>query len=54
MFANEMLVHTELAYTPNLVVSLRYRGFMEKWFGARFKLWYEKDNANMSADTVSA
>jgi len=56
MFANEMLVHTEPAYTPNLVLSLRYRGFMEKWFGARFKLWYEKDitEANDRVGTVSA
>lgn len=43
MFANEMLEYTEPAYTPNLVLSLRYREFMDKWFGARFKLWYEKD-----------
>lgn len=43
MFANEMLEYTEPAYTPNLVLSLRYREFMDKWFGARFKLWCEKD-----------
>lgn len=49
MFANEMLVYTEPAYTPNLVLSLRYRDFMDKWFGARFKLWYEKNNENEEA-----
>ena len=43
MFANEMLVYTEPGYTPNLVLSLRYRHFMSEWFGADFKLWYEKD-----------
>lgn len=43
MFANEMLAYTEPGYTPNFVLSLNYRSFMEKWYGARFKLWYEKD-----------
>ena len=43
MFANEMLVYTEPGYTPNLVLSLRYRSFMSEWFGADFKLWYEKE-----------
>lgn len=43
MFANEMLVYTEPGYTPNLVLSLRYRRFMSEWFGAEFKLWYEKE-----------
>ena len=41
MFANDMLYFTEPGYTANLVLSLRYRDFMEKWFGADFKLWYE-------------
>lgn len=41
MFANEMLYYTEPGYTANLVLSLRYRDFMEKWFGADFKLLYE-------------
>lgn len=43
MFANEMLVYTEPGYSPNLVLSLRYRSFMSEWFGADFKLWYEKE-----------
>lgn len=43
MFANEMLAYTEPGYTPNFVLSLNYRSFMEKWYGVRFKLWYEKD-----------
>lgn len=43
MFANEMLGYTEPGYTPNLVLSLRYRRFMSEWFGAEFRLWYEKD-----------
>lgn len=43
MFANEMLAYTEPGYTPNFVLSLRYRSFMDEWFGAKFKLWYEKD-----------
>ncbi|MBR4288639.1 MAG: hypothetical protein IKT50_04305 [Clostridia bacterium] len=41
MFGNDMLYFTEPGYTANLVLSLRYRDFMEKWFGANFKLWYE-------------
>lgn len=41
MFANDMLYFTEPGYTANLVLSLRYRDFMEKWFGANFNLWYE-------------
>lgn len=52
MFANEMLTYTEPAYTPNLVLSLNYRSFMEKWFGARFKVWYEK--GYMEAELVTA
>ena len=43
MFANEMLVYTEPGYTPNLVLSLRYRRFMSEWFGTEFKMWYEKE-----------
>ena len=43
MFANDMLAYTEPGYTPNFVLSLRYRSFMDEWFGAKFKLWYEKD-----------
>ena len=43
MFANEMLPYTEPGYSPNLSLSLRYRSFMEKWFGVRFTLWYEKE-----------
>ena len=43
MFANEMLVYTEPGYSPNLVLSLRYRSFVSEWFGADFKLWYEKE-----------
>lgn len=41
MFANEMLYYTEPGYSANLVLSLRYRRFMEEWFSADFNLWYE-------------
>jgi len=43
MFANEMLVFTEPGYTPNFVLSLRYRSFMDDWFGEKFKESYRKD-----------
>lgn len=43
MFACQMLGYTEPGYSPNLVLALRYQRFMEDWFGAQFKLWYEKD-----------
>lgn len=38
MLANEMLCYTEPGYSPNFVLSLRYHGFMEKWFGVSFAL----------------
>lgn len=41
MFANDMLYFTEPGYTANLTLSMRYRSFMENWFRADFKLWYE-------------
>ncbi len=43
MFANEMLYYTEPGYSANLVLSLRYRRFMEEWFSADFRLWYENN-----------
>lgn len=42
MFANDMLYFTEPGYTANLVLSLRYRSFMEDWFKTDFKSWYEE------------
>lgn len=52
MFANEMLYYTEPGYSANLVLSLRYRRFMEEWFSTDFKLWYE--NKKEQSEVVSA
>lgn len=52
MFANDMLCYTEPGYTANLVLSLRYRSFMEEWFNADFKLWYEDRQKN--SEEISA
>lgn len=46
MFANEMLEYIEPGYSPNMVLLLRYQNFMEDWFGAKFKLWYETDTSS--------
>lgn len=43
MFACQMLGYTEPGYSPNLVLALRYQSFMEDWFGAKFRLWYENE-----------
>lgn len=53
MFANDMLYFTEPGYTANLTLSMRYRSFMEKWFNADFKLWYE-DRQAQQPEEVSA
>lgn len=52
MFANEMLYYTEPGYSANLVLTLRYRRFMEEWFGADFKLWNE--DKQEQSEVVSA
>ena len=52
MFANEMLYYTEPGYSANLVLSLRYRRFMEEWFGADFKLCNE--DKQEQSEVVSA
>lgn len=51
MFANGMLTYTEPGYTPNFVLTLRYRSFLRDWFGAEFKFWCEetKEMKSLSA-----
>ena len=42
MFANDMLWYTEPGYSPNFVLTLRYKRFMSDWFGTEVKLWGEQ------------
>ena len=52
MFANDMLYYTEPGYSANLVLSIQYKSFMEKWFSTKFKLWYE--DRQSETEVVSA
>ena len=52
MFANDMLYYTEPGYSANLVLSIQYKNFMEKWFSTKFKLWYE--DRQSETEVVSA
>jgi len=52
MFANDMLYYTEPGYSANLVLSIQYKNFMEKWFSTTFKLWYEERQSK--TEVVSA
>lgn len=42
IFANEILLYTEPGYVPNSTLTLRYRRFLEDWFGSDSRLWLQQ------------